>query len=220
MPVPAGSNNQAHPAYSLAFAACCSFVIDRLEGGSREVTDSGGLTKFGISQRAFPGVDIRALTREAAVEASEAVLIDYDVLPAVTDVHAATAAGAPAVCEQAPDNVAAEMRHGDAAACAACASAAVAAAAAARAASARAAAASRCRASASLAASATTDGANSISTSASTRQAASTDTPFSTRSGASLSASPPPPLPPEALAASAGTPQRVPGSPRTAITSS
>ena len=63
-----------------------------------------------------------ALTHEAAVEASEAVLIDYDVLPAVTDVHAATAAtaaGAPVVCEQAPDNVAAEMRHGDAAACAA-----------------------------------------------------------------------------------------------------
>ncbi len=64
-------------------------------------------------------VAVVALTREAAVEASEAVLIDYDVLPAVTDVHAATAAGAPAVCEQAPDNVAAEMRHGDAAACAA-----------------------------------------------------------------------------------------------------
>ena len=64
-------------------------------------------------------VAVVALTREAAVEASEAVLIDYDVLPAVTDVHAATAAGAPVVCEQAPDNVAAEMRHGDAAACAA-----------------------------------------------------------------------------------------------------
>ena len=58
-------------------------------------------------------VAVVALTREAAVEASEAVLIDYDVLPAVTDVHAATAAGAPVVCEQAPDNVAAEMRHGE-----------------------------------------------------------------------------------------------------------
>lgn len=64
-------------------------------------------------------VAVVALTREAAVEASEAVLIDYEVLPAVTDVHAATAAAAPVVCEQAPDNVAAEMRHGDAAACAA-----------------------------------------------------------------------------------------------------
>ncbi|MFY8085373.1 MAG: xanthine dehydrogenase family protein molybdopterin-binding subunit, partial [Rubrivivax sp.] len=60
-----------------------------------------------------------ATTREAAVEAGEAVFIDYEVLPAVTDVHAATSEGAPQLCTQAPDNVAAEMRHGDAAACAA-----------------------------------------------------------------------------------------------------
>lgn len=43
-------------------------VIDKYEGGSRLVTDSGGLTKYGISQNAYPGLDIRNLTREQAVE--------------------------------------------------------------------------------------------------------------------------------------------------------
>lgn len=54
--------------YSLAFAASVAFVIDRLEGGDRLVEDSGGLTKYGISQRAFPEEDIRNLTRPRAVE--------------------------------------------------------------------------------------------------------------------------------------------------------
>lgn len=43
-------------------------VIDKYEGGSRLVTDSGGLTKYGISQNAYPNLDIRNLTREQAVE--------------------------------------------------------------------------------------------------------------------------------------------------------
>lgn len=43
-------------------------VIDKYEGGARLVTDSGGLTKYGISQNAYPNLDIRNLTREQAVE--------------------------------------------------------------------------------------------------------------------------------------------------------
>ena len=58
-----------------------------------------------------------ARTRAAAVEAAEALWVDYDALPAVVDARAATTAGAPAVCPAAPDNIAAEARHGDAAAC-------------------------------------------------------------------------------------------------------
>lgn len=42
-------------------------MVDRCEGGAELVTDSGGLTRFGISQRAYPGLDIAHLTREAAV---------------------------------------------------------------------------------------------------------------------------------------------------------
>jgi lysozyme family protein len=44
-----------------------AFVIDQLEGGDRLVEDSGGLTRWGISQRAYPAIDIRALTREDAL---------------------------------------------------------------------------------------------------------------------------------------------------------
>ena len=36
--------------------------LNHAEGGGRRVTDTGGLTRFGISQRAFPDVDIDALT--------------------------------------------------------------------------------------------------------------------------------------------------------------
>lgn len=37
------------------------------EGGARLVRDSGGLTKYGISQRAYPGLNIRALTEHEAI---------------------------------------------------------------------------------------------------------------------------------------------------------
>ena len=55
-----------------------------------------------------------AESREAARDAVEAVLIDYDERPAVVDPVRATAPGAPVLCPDAPDNIAAEMRHGDA----------------------------------------------------------------------------------------------------------
>jgi len=60
-----------------------------------------------------------AESREAARDAVEAVLVDYDELPAVVDAVRATAPGAPVLCPDAPDNISAEMRHGDAKATAA-----------------------------------------------------------------------------------------------------
>jgi len=57
-----------------------------------------------------------ARTRDAARDAAEAVQVDYDELPAVVDAVRASAPGAPALCAEAPDNISAEMRHGDAAA--------------------------------------------------------------------------------------------------------
>jgi len=62
-------------------------------------------------------VAVVADSREAARAGANAVFVDYEELPAVADVLQATAAGAPVVWSAAPDNVAAEMRHGDAAAC-------------------------------------------------------------------------------------------------------
>jgi len=60
-----------------------------------------------------------AETRDAARAAADAVFVDYEELPAVVNVFDAVAAGAPQLCEAAPDNIAAAMRHGDAAATAA-----------------------------------------------------------------------------------------------------
>ena len=62
---------------------------------------------------------IVAESRELATNAAEAVMVEYDELPAVVDVMRATAPGAPVLCPQAPDNIAAQMPHGDAKATAA-----------------------------------------------------------------------------------------------------
>jgi carbon-monoxide dehydrogenase large subunit len=65
-----------------------------------------------------PVVAIVAATLNAGRDAAELVAIDYETLPAVVDMHAALTCGT-AVCEAAPDNVAAAASHGDAAAAAA-----------------------------------------------------------------------------------------------------
>jgi len=61
-------------------------------------------------------VAVVAETRDAARDAVDAVLVEYEELGAVTDVEQATTAGAPALVDRAADNIAAEIRHGDAAA--------------------------------------------------------------------------------------------------------
>nr|WP_301334596.1 xanthine dehydrogenase family protein molybdopterin-binding subunit [Variovorax dokdonensis] len=53
---------------------------------------------------------------QQARDAAEAVFVEYDELPAVVDPSQALAPGAPVICDAAPDNISAEMRHGDAAA--------------------------------------------------------------------------------------------------------
>jgi len=59
--------------YSLDFLSCL-FLILHLEGGLKsdggindKSSDKGGLTKFGISQRAYPSLDIATLKIETAV---------------------------------------------------------------------------------------------------------------------------------------------------------
>lgn len=52
----------------LAFAAAVALILE-LEGGYVDhPADNGGPTKYGISQRAFPNVNIAALTQEEAVD--------------------------------------------------------------------------------------------------------------------------------------------------------
>jgi aerobic carbon-monoxide dehydrogenase large subunit len=60
-----------------------------------------------------------AATRDAARAGADAVAVDIDPLPVNTDVKRAVEPGAPVLWAAAPDNISAEMRHGDAAATAA-----------------------------------------------------------------------------------------------------
>lgn len=60
-----------------------------------------------------------ATSRDAAHAARDAIVVDYDDRPAVVTLADALAPGAPAVCDAAPDNLAARAQHGDAAAAAA-----------------------------------------------------------------------------------------------------
>ncbi|RZI92052.1 MAG: xanthine dehydrogenase family protein molybdopterin-binding subunit, partial [Variovorax sp.] len=55
-----------------------------------------------------------AETLTQARDAAEAVMVDYEDLPMVVDLKAATAEGAPLLCDEATGNIAAEMRHGNA----------------------------------------------------------------------------------------------------------
>jgi carbon-monoxide dehydrogenase large subunit len=59
---------------------------------------------------------VLATSRLAAQTASEAIAVEYQVLPSVVDPLAATRPGAPAVWAEAPDNIVAAMSYGDAAA--------------------------------------------------------------------------------------------------------
>ncbi len=55
-----------------------------------------------------------AETLQQARDAAEAVFVDYEELPAVVTIADALAPGAPVICEAAPDNLSAAMRHGSA----------------------------------------------------------------------------------------------------------
>ena len=66
-----------------------------------------------------PVAAVVAQTPEQARQAAEAIEVDYDSLPVAVHLADATAASAPLMCEELGDNIAAEMRHGDAKATAA-----------------------------------------------------------------------------------------------------
>jgi len=63
-----------------------------------------------------PVAAVVATSRFAAQSAAEAIAVEYDLLPSVVDPEAAVQPGAPVVWDGAPDNIAAIMSYGDAAA--------------------------------------------------------------------------------------------------------
>lgn len=52
----------------MSFERAIVFVLNREGGYINHPSDPGGATNFGISQRAYPNLDIKRLTREKAVE--------------------------------------------------------------------------------------------------------------------------------------------------------
>ncbi len=62
------TSTSAHDAYSPEFLAAVDRVLAEEGGYSSNPADPGGATKFGISARAHPGLDIATLTRDAAVK--------------------------------------------------------------------------------------------------------------------------------------------------------
>ncbi len=111
-------------------AAYCG--ADLVAAGVKPIPGSSGFPRTGGAPGATPARHILAFERarfvgeavavvlagtmQQARDASEAVVVDYEELPMVATLAGALAAGAPVVCDDAPDNIAAEMRHGDAAA--------------------------------------------------------------------------------------------------------
>src|SRR3972149_8182863 len=52
----------------MSFQRAVEFIFEHEGGLVDDPRDSGGLTKFGVSQRAYPDLDIRSLTKEQAAE--------------------------------------------------------------------------------------------------------------------------------------------------------
>lgn len=102
---------------------------DLVEAGCKPLPGVAGFTRAGGAPAAFaprralahervrfvgePVIAVVAASREQARDAAEAVVVDYEELPAVTAIEEALE-GSVAVCEAASDNVVAEARYGKA----------------------------------------------------------------------------------------------------------
>jgi carbon-monoxide dehydrogenase large subunit len=94
----------------------CGVEQTRPDGKKAPQTLRPVLARDRVRHLGEPVVAIIGETLDAAIAASELVAIDYDDLPAVATLVEAVAASAPAVWEEAPDNIAYLWRRGDAAA--------------------------------------------------------------------------------------------------------
>jgi len=86
----------------------------RPDGGPAPKTDRTLLASGRVRFVGEPVALVVAETRGAALEAVDAVLVDYRALPVVTDPVAAMQPGAPAVWDEVPDNIGFLWKRGDA----------------------------------------------------------------------------------------------------------
>jgi aerobic carbon-monoxide dehydrogenase large subunit len=92
------------------------WVIRSRDGSEMAQPPRYALARGTVRHVGEPVVAVIGETREAATDAAERVVIDYEALPAVTDVRAAQASGAPRLHEAAPGNVCFRWARGDEAA--------------------------------------------------------------------------------------------------------
>ena len=85
----------------------------RPDGGPSAKTDRWLLAKDRVRFLGEPVAMVVAETRAAGLEAAEAILVDYDERPLVTDPVAAMQPGAPAVWDEVPDNIGFLWKRGD-----------------------------------------------------------------------------------------------------------
>jgi carbon-monoxide dehydrogenase large subunit len=88
----------------------------RKDGSKRFFPERSALAVNRVSHVGDPVAIVIAETAALAREAAEAVAVDYEPLPAVTDTATATDEGTPQIWEEAPRNIALDWAQGDAAA--------------------------------------------------------------------------------------------------------
>jgi aerobic carbon-monoxide dehydrogenase large subunit len=86
----------------------------RPDGGPAPKTDRPLLAGERVRFVGEPVALVIAENRAAGLEAAEAIVVDYDALPLVTEPAAAMAPGAPAVWDDVPDNIGFLWKRGDA----------------------------------------------------------------------------------------------------------
>ena len=106
---------------TLTHIDAASMIIIDLEGGDKVITDSGGLTKYGVSQKAYPDLDIRNLSFDDAAKIFKTDywdLVKGDQLPSPLNIYVADAAynmgpgTAMKILQRALGNVAVDGRWG------------------------------------------------------------------------------------------------------------
>ena len=91
----------------------CVIPMKNIDGTSRAKTPHFSLAKDTVRHVGDGVALVIAETPEAARDAAEAVAVDYDILPSVTDLATATDAGQPLVWPEAKDNVCFDWAVGD-----------------------------------------------------------------------------------------------------------
>jgi aerobic carbon-monoxide dehydrogenase large subunit len=93
--------------------------LSNRDGSPMRTTSQYGLTSDKVRFVGDPIVCVVAATAVQAQDAAEAVVVDIDPLPAMTDARSASRPNAPRLFDDIPDNVALDFQSGDAAAVAA-----------------------------------------------------------------------------------------------------